>query len=354
MMRKYLHLWWQKYIEPTDPFNRQLKLAIKSCLVAIISIGLVYYFTLPQKLWFIFSAVFVMQMYKGDNKLEHFLIQFFGAFVMTVGVYFGSLVGEYLIGYLLLMMLVAAIAFYLSKYGPNISVPSVFVLMLILLSCNAPTEMNDALQRTLSVIMGSTLAIIVSHLIWPYRPYRVLQQNLLKTFHNLGLYLKLVMNDSLRGNFHRLRQYELKNKTLESIQACRNTIQYQKFHEEEILKSLEALFEQCTALSDVLNKPNSEFTLDIASRELSLISTTITEIFKRFDTNSLEKLQIQLKELKEHEENSTYNILTKNDIKCICFLLAQINQTLLSTHDDYIAYCHHAAQTKHGLITENG
>jgi uncharacterized membrane protein YccC len=326
---QYLRLYWKKYISPVDPFNDQLKLALKSCLAAIICMASIFYFKIPQGLWLTFSTVFVMMMYIGETRKKRFLVQFIGGTTGALGAFIGALIGVYFYPYLMWMIACVFIAFYIIKYGAYLGLPAALCLFLILMSSNSHVNLAANLHRLINLEAGVLLAILLSNLIWPYRPRKHLQSNLKANTEYIRHYLKLVINDALRGNFHRLEQFKLKRQTLQSLYQARLLNKHYHFPSEYfILQQQGHLFNQTAAISDVLSKPNTEYFLDIITPKLEQLSLLLPDAIRTPDVSTLKQLKQITESFKNIIEKLKNRPLAITDAQSLYYLLTQMNKTL--------------------------
>ena len=334
MLQKYLHSWWQRHLGSIDPFGLQLKQAIKTSLISGASILLMILLHLPRidALWPVLACILIAQMYRGDTIKQRISTQLIGGIIAAIMVFISALAGTIFILYFLIMAIATLITFYLMKYGNNIFLPAIFILLMILFSGGIPaTDFTHAVYRLLAVLISTLWAILISNILWPFAPRKLLQKSQQKIFRDIGKYLKFVIEDSARGNLQRLRRYELKNSALQEIKNCYAlTNKYGTPKNKQLLKQQRRLFAQIAALSDLFSKPNSEFILDTLESitpgidNLATHMTTMTRINKEI----LRTLAEQINSLEKFAQARQDEFLFYSDIKCLSYLLTRLQQTL--------------------------
>ncbi len=215
------------------------------------------------------------------------------------------------------------------RFGQEVFVTAFLVLMLILLGGSIHTTFEGAVIRTINTLLAAIGAILVSNLIWPYRPQQYLRQNLRKGLNSLSQYIKFILDDSLRGNYHRHLCYEKKNKILHVIQTSHKLAnKYATKHEQQLQELLEQLFTEIVALGDILNKPISEYSLDEVTTKLSRITPGLIRAMKQPHEKLLTKLEAEIATLTTIDNRLYNKDFIHYDASYIQFLLTTIINTL--------------------------
>lgn len=335
MIKKYFYLFWHRHIEPIDPFNLQFKQAVKTSIATSISALIAFQIQkLPVQngIWLMMGGFFIMQMYVGDSYKERFFTQLIFSIVATVMLLISSVSSQYFILFCLLMIISTYTAFYVINYHPGFFRPILFILILILFGgYRLSADITSSWHQIIYFLIGGACAIIIANTLWPFRLIKILPQNSQKVFRDLSAYIQFVLDDSVCGNIHHLRRYKLKNTALKTIQNSRKLIiKYGKEQDREILRQQGKLFMQIAALSDLLNKPATEHTLEILENaviEFDIFSADIAQAIKKPNKGMLLKIYMQIDGLKKIIKQN-YKNSALYDFKCIIYLLEELYGTL--------------------------
>ncbi len=159
-----------------------LKHAIKTSIAAILTVLIYQYFNLPNGYWAVITCIVIMQSNIDSGSLE---LTIRLALQRLIGTTSGAVVGLaliYLIGpsYVWLLILIA-ILIILGSYltllyrGFNLFGPTAIII--ILLSHQGPLTESIAFYRTIEIILGVVIAIVVTISLWPYRLSDQLKSN---------------------------------------------------------------------------------------------------------------------------------------------------------------------------------
>ena len=327
-MNSYLHLYFKKYIEKPDPFCLQLMLAIRCFIATSLTSAAVFYYRLPQGMWLVFSTVFVMMMFRGQTYKRRFLTALIGGLSMAFLTFISAAFAQSFLMYFLLMTACVFAIFFLGKWGPDIGLPAALSFFLILMSANKPALLPEAFQRLEWAMLGTLLAFIFTALLWPYRPKKLRKQLITLTFDRLKRLLVHTTNEALCGNYHRLKQYTLKQDTLELLQQSQNLIQHYPDPQALMLINFQVkLFAQIIMLSELLSRPNAEYMLDVITPELKKLSAIADKINRITKTKLRKDFEDILKSLESAIAQNSGRSLIVQDMKAFAYILEQLRDT---------------------------
>ena len=298
MVKKYIQFIFQKYVEPIDPLNIQLIRAFKVLVAVLLGIVVIVTFNVSHPLWIFITTMFVPQMYSGQTKKSCFVNQLIGAGITLVGIMISIYLGLFSIWFAVFISCYTFTAFYIRKYKESsYNRLALLSLIIILISGSVSASSLNFLQNFINVFLGIIISILVSNFLWSFNSYDLLKKKIKKGPFYVSSYVRFVFDDSLRGNFHRLRRYEKKTQILQFIESSYKLkkIQVSDGSNEEIDKNFlhyqEQLFIEVIALSDLLNKPNSEYTLDLIMTELDDLGNYLSDAIENPSSENLSDLK---------------------------------------------------------------
>lgn len=328
--------------------KKYLNATIKSSLKTTLSVSITAFlamqiFKLPSTIiiWPIMASFFVPQMFRGNTKKICIFTQVIGVISSITAIIIASLLSTNFYAYLIFILILSFITFRLLKYGLNIFFPALAITIFALFAGGTPITINTiAIERGLWFLAGSLFAILITHSIWPYDQKKITNSAIKSLFDDIGNFLHTIINTALCGNFNRSRLFEIKHKIIQNLEITRALISTNK---DSFLQSIFAkqqrIFTFVVALSDLLCKPNSEYTVESIGKinnNLKAIADSIISMKKTLENpkvfleNHSKKCNEWYIPIKEHldqvliiaEQNC--NTPMKYDTKCLDFLLRKL------------------------------
>lgn len=165
--------------------SQQTRHAIKTALAAIIAVVIYQFFNMPKGYWAVVTAVIIMQSNMDSGSFEVTLKL---ATQRLVGTVSGAVVGFGLIflinpnyWQLLVIIFVCILAAsYLTKFYKGMTLAGPTAVIVLLLAHHAPITQSLAAMRTLEILLGVVVAIVVTVFVWPYQVTDHLKLNRIK------------------------------------------------------------------------------------------------------------------------------------------------------------------------------
>jgi hypothetical protein len=328
----------KKYL--TDQVKNSLKITLCVSITAFFAMQI---FKLPSTIitWPIMASFFVPQMFRGDTRKNRIITQMIGATLSIIAITIASLLSINFYAYLIFMLILSFITFKLLKYGLNIFFPALVITIFALFAGGMPiTENAIAIERGLWFLAGSLFAILITNTIWPYDQKKATNTAVKSLFDDIGNFLHTIINTALCGNFNRSRLFEIKYKIIQNLEETRALISTNKdLFLQSTFATQQRIFIFVVALSDLLCKPNSEYTVESIGKINNNLKAMADSIINMKKIIAIQQLPLESHSqkcsewygpIKEHLKQVSAiaeqqcNIPMKYDVKCLGFLLRKL------------------------------
>ena len=154
--------------------SQQTKHAIKTGLAAIITVIIYQLFNLPKGYWAVITAVIIMQSNMDSGSFEVTLRL---AFQRLLGTVSGAIAGFGLLflfnpnywQLLVIIFICILVGSYLTTLYKGLALSAPTAVIILLLAHQTPITQSLAAMRTIEILLGVIVAILVTIFIWPYR-----------------------------------------------------------------------------------------------------------------------------------------------------------------------------------------
>ena len=330
-MNTWLSLLRDLYIDRFDPTLEQVLLALQVALCMIIISIITYTCQLHEALWLFLPAGFISLGNQGISKRRRIGTMTLTTIILSILVGTASILGHWLWAYMPLCFVVAGVGFYLCQYGQPILIASVTSVVLISIAGFKPTTVTLALDRSLNILIAGGLILVVTNLIFPYRPAKHLKKRLQLCSYQLKQLCQATILSSLCGTAQSRYRTQLKNYTLSNLQICRQLIKrYPDDIRLEQWRIIFSFYNSLNALCLLLSEPGNSTSFNQLSRYLFHINQVLCSCLQHLNTAHYHSSLNKLKDIEQQltEEAKTHN----EDIASLAFLMTRFHTRLEDYH----------------------